>query len=247
MLELSFLFVCIIALLVLIHMWKRDPSSEPFSDYYLRSCPSGYNTFYHSDGSMQCCNGEVIANRCIGDLQCTLGKGTSDMPNCVEAILQEYKIKGKEFCPTSMPSYFEDRSVGKKGCINGRWNQTLSGPATNTQAQCILYNTPPENQNNVNSCFNQKHLEEYKCFGDNCTKSFIQFDADKPPLLSITFTDTVGMPHTAYSRDSVIRFLDARDPEWRNRGFNVSKHIVIAEVAKAFYIDKTMSQSDVQL
>ena len=247
MLELSFLFVCIIALLVLIHMWKKDQGSESFSDYYLRSCPSGYNTFYHSDGSMQCCNGEVIANRCIGDLQCTLGKGAPDMPNCVDAILEEYKVKGKEFCPASMPSYFEDRSAGKKGCIKGRWNQTLSGPATNTQAQCVLYNTPPENQNNINSCFNQKHLEEYPCFGDNCKKSFIHFYPDSPPLLAINFTDTAGMPHTAYSRDSVIRFLDARDPEWRNRGFNVSTRIIIAEVAKAFYIDKTMSQSDVQL
>jgi hypothetical protein len=90
-------------------------------------------------------------------------------------------------------------------------------------------------------------LEEYRCFGDNCKKSFIQFYPDSPPLLSINFTDTEGMPHTAYTRDSVIRFLDARDPEWRNRGFNVSTRIIIAEVAKAFYIDKTMSQSDVQL
>jgi hypothetical protein len=169
------------------------------------------------------------------------------MPNCVDAILEEYKVKGKELCPTSMPSYFEDRSIGKKGCIQGRWNETLSGPASNSQAHCVIYDTPTDNQNKPDSCFNQKHLEEYRCFGENCTKSFIQPITNHPPLLTINFSDTAGMHRTAYSRDSVIRYLDSVHPEWRNHGFNVSKNIVIAEVAKAFYVDKTMSQSDVQL
>jgi hypothetical protein len=194
---------------------------------------------------MQCCNGEVIANRCIGDLQCTLGKGTPDIPNCVEAILEEYKIKGKEFCPASMPSYFEDRSAGKKGCIKGRWNQTLSGPAATSQEKCMIYDNPNDNENKSNSCFNQKHLEEYKCFGDNCKKSFSAPVPNKPLLLMIRFTDKSGNPRTAYSRQSMIRYKDAVQPDWRNKGYNISKNIEIAEVAKAFYIDKTMTESDI--
>jgi len=160
MLELSFLFVCIIITLVVLHYWKSDEGFEnPSSrNYYLSSCPPGYKTFYGSDGSTQCCNGEIIANQCIGDLKCTLGKGTVDMPNCVQAMIKEYTEKGQEMCPPTMPNYFENGAEKKKGCTKGDWNDTLTGPQTASQPTCIIYDMQADNELKVDSCLNLKIL-----------------------------------------------------------------------------------------
>jgi hypothetical protein len=41
-------------------------------------------------------------------------------------------------------------------------------------------------------------------------------------------------------------FLDVSNPNWRNQGMDLSKNINVAEVAKAYYVDRTMDQSAIQ-
>jgi hypothetical protein len=246
MLELTVLIISIIIIIAVIY-YKQGSVTEKFENYYLSACPSGYKSFYDKNGDIICCDGNIVGNRCVGDLQCTLnGKGTEDMPNCVGAILKEYREKGKTQCPSSMSSYYEDKSRNIKGCTNGGYNDTLNGPRTANQATCKIYSSEDDNKFKIDSCYNKKMLDEAVCFGNNCTKQMIQPIKNKPVLIGIGFSDNTGMFKMAYTRKSIIAYLDSAWPQWRNGGFNLDKNLNVAEVAKAYYVDRTMDRSEVQ-
>ena len=246
MLELTVLIISIIIIIAVIY-YKQENVTEKFENYYLSACPSGYKSFYDKNGDTICCDGNIVANKCVGDLQCTLnGKGTEDMPNCVEAILKEYRMKGKTQCPSSMTSYYEDKSRDIKGCTSGGYNDTLNGPRNTSQPTCKIYSSWEKNQNTLDSCYNKKMLDEAECFGNNCTKQMIQPIPNKPVLIGIGFSDNTGLFKMSYTRKSAIAFLDAVWPEWRSSGrINIDKNINTAEVAKAYYVDRTMDKSQV--
>ena len=256
MVELFFLIFGIIVLFAFVYYKNSSytaDTTEGFDQYYLQSCPKGFNSLYDSDGNIICCDGDVVANKCISDRQCTLSaSSTKDMPNCVEEIMREYAIKGKDQCPPSLPSYFEDIASKtkdtpmKKGCTKGLLNATLSGPNIESQPKCMIHETELENINNADSCFNQKRLEEFVCFGNNCTKQVVSY-GNSPALILVQFADNNHMPHGAYSRESLVRYFDVVAPNWKEEGwFDPAKSIYVAEVAKAFYVDKTMQQADVK-
>jgi len=251
MLELTVLLISITVLLLFVYFKNNTTENEikePFENFYLSACPSGYKSYYSNNGDNVCCDGEIIANKCISDNQCTLnGTGTTDMPNCTELIKRLYAEKAKEYCMPALPNYFEDKSKKIKGCMVGPLNNTMTGPRENYQPKCVIYDTFEKNTNSVDSCANQKLLDLAECFGNNCSKQLSQFSKSAPPLVAIQFTDNKGMPHMAYTRSSAENYLNIVDPNWRNGWFDLSKNIIIAEVAKAFYIDKTIEQKDIQI
>jgi hypothetical protein len=225
-----------------------NQTHESFENYYLSSCPSGYKSFYNTHGDIICCDGDIVANKCIGNRQCTInGRGTSDMPHCVAYLKQEYNDKSKSQCSASMPYYYEDKANNKKGCTSGALNNTMTGPKSDSQPICNIYDTLDANKNNKDSCYNQQLLDTMPCFGNNCTKYILQPIPNKPALIAFGFTDTMGIYNTAYTRESLQNYLDAVNPLWQNSGIDLTKNIHVAQVAKAYYIDKTLSQSDIQL
>lgn len=251
MIELWFLIISVILLTVYLYFYgKKDvvlTDHEGFEDTtFLQACPSGYKSYYKSDGNMLCCDGEIIANKCNGKRQCTLnGKGTDELPLCVTFILDDYKQKAQDQCPKAMSSYFEGDK--KKGCTHGSLNQTLTAPKTTSQPTCMIYSTEDENATKMDSCANQKEMEGFPCFGKDCKKELVQTSAETPVKLAISFTDPTGMHRTAYSRATMQRFLDVSNPKWREQGVDLSKNISVAEVAKAYYVDRTMSQDEIQI
>jgi len=254
MLELSVLFIIIIVLLLFIYFMSgydseqiRKETKETFNDYHLTDCPMGFKLFYKTNGDMICCDGEIVANRCLGKGQCTLNaKGTEEIPECIDFIMQDYRKKALEFCPQSMPNYFEDKINKSKGCTNGSYNNTMTAPSTTDQPQCIIYSLQTDNMNNLNSCYNNRRLEQAQCFGNNCTKQIVNIQPGTPALIAIGFTDTMGMPRTAYTRQSGEDYLNVVLPEWKQRGIDLSRNLYIAEVAKAVFIDRTMDKKDTQ-
>lgn len=247
MVELWFLLISITMLCIFIY-WSQHQSIETFENpTSLEACPSGYKTFYQSNGSILCCDGEIMANQCMGTNPCTLsGPGTTDLPSCVSVIQKDYLEKGSQ-CPTSIPSYFEDKSTKKKGCTKGDLNSTLTGPKDSKQPTCMMYPTMEENMNAKDSCSNQKEMDEFPCFGKGCTKELVSVAPNQPVKIAISFTDSSGMHRVSYTRASMERFLNVSNPKWRDQGIDLSKNMNVAEVAKAFYVDKTMKQEDVQL
>jgi hypothetical protein len=95
---------------------NENSKEEGFEDkIVLTSCPSEMKTFYLSDGRTACCNGTVIGSRCTGTVQCTMtGEGTNELPSCAKLLKKELDDKAKTHCPSSMPSYFEDKATKQK-------------------------------------------------------------------------------------------------------------------------------------
>jgi len=236
----------LIVLCVIYYTAVPENSIEPFQAPTLSACPNLYKIFYDSNGDTMCCDGEIIANKCMGSHQCTLhGKGSGT--SCVDMVLQDYETKSKSQCPASMNHYFEDKPNNVKGCTESELNDTLTGPKNDKRGMCIIYDTLEQNTNAINSCHNQKQMEDYPCFGNNCTKALVQPISDKPVLISIRFIDSSGIHRTSYTRTSIEAHLNSTTPNWRDKGVDLSKNIQVTEVAKAVYVDKTMSASEVQL
>jgi hypothetical protein len=260
MLELYILFICISVLLFVIYYYDmyNDVTKEAFDgpNYYLSACPSGFKMDYDNEGDIICHmdEGINISSQLLkyqkyqkDGKQCILnGKGTATTPNCVDYVLQYYQQQGMEFCAPSMPSYFENNAEKKKGCTRGELNETLTGPRFSTQPKCIIYPNEEDNVYSIDSCPNQKELEEYPCFGNSCTKQLVQYWNKSPLLLVVNFSDNQGMPHTAYSKKSLLRYLNVVWPQWKNH-INLDRMIWNAEVAKKFYIDKTISKDDIDI
>lgn len=244
MIELYFLFSCIVLMCITVYLNHSDQSdiSENFTNSYLSSCPTDYKLIYDSNGDMICCNGDIIANKCIADKKCILnGKGTDDMPNCTEEILKLYMEKGQNVCPSSY-SYYEDKANNIKGCTYGELNHTLSGPATSTQKGCKVYNNNDDSVKKVDSCQLIKEMNEFPCFGRNCTKSIKEMQhGAKPALIAVEFLDDNDIYRTSYTRTSYKRNM-----ENSTTSIDFSKNIMVAEVAKAYFIDKTLGQSDIE-
>jgi len=243
MLELLVLLVSITVILVIIY-YTRQYYEEPYQNFYLSSCPIGYKSFYDNNGDINCCDGEILGKKCLSNNFCTLnGKGAT---NCTELLRTIYKNKAAQLCTPSLPNYFEDNAAHIKGCISGELNETMSGPRLYTQAKCLIYDTLQKNINSTDSCSNQKLLDSAQCFGKMCNKQLVQPNPSAPPLVAIQFTDNTGIPHIAYTQASYVNFLNISNPDWKNQGIDLSKNINVAEVAKAFYIDKTIQQQDIQ-
>ena len=250
MIELTVLLISIAVILLILYFKDNINHSEiqeDFENFYLSACPSGYKSFYDNNGDTVCCDGDIIANKCLSDNQCTLnGKGTPDLPNCTDLLQKLYLKRSKEYCMQSLPNYFEDRAKNIKGCTSGPLNPTMTGPKKFDQPKCLIYNSLEQNTISKDSCNNQKLLDSAQCFGSNCTKELVQPIPTVAPLVAIGFTDSSGMHRVAYTKESMQNFLNATNPNWQNQGIDLSKNINVASVAKAFYVDKTMDQSLIQ-
>ena len=248
--EIGVLLVLIVALLIGIS-YGQDASItlEPFSAY-LSECPAGFKTFYAPSGDVMCCPGEVVGNQCLSDQVCTLGAETSTIPRCIDAVKQAQEEKMKSTCPPSMTSYFEDKGK-KSGCTEGPLLDNMTGPRHTSQPTCYMYATQKENDNAANSCSNLKEMEEFPCFGTDCKKA-LRENGEMPQLVEISFRDPAGVPRVSYTRASVTREMIARNTKYnRTMGDHekdvLKKFTIISEVAKAYFVDKTLQDSDVYL
>jgi hypothetical protein len=248
--EIGVLLALIVALLIIIsYTGQGNMTLEPFSAY-LSECPTGFKTFYAPNGDVMCCPGDVVGQQCLSDQVCTLGAETSTIPRCMDAVKQAQEEKMKSTCPPSMKAYFEDK-VKKSGCTDGPLLDNMTGPRQSSQPTCYVYATKKENDNSANSCSNIKEMEEYPCFGTDCKKA-LRGNGDIPQLVEVSFRDPAGILRTSYTRASVMRELVARAAR-RGKQMGdgekemLKKSTIISEVAKAYFVDKTLQDSEVSL
>lgn len=212
----------------------------------LSACPSDMKTFYLSDGRTGCCNGPVIGSRCTGTVQCTMtGDGGNQLPNCATLLKEEYKTKSESKCPSALPQYFEDKATKQRGCTSGGLNGDMTQPATSSQPRCQIYSSLEENLIKEDSCELYRQMEETPCFGTQCTKKITPSTVG-PPLVTVQFIDKSGMYRTAYTRKSLEYYLNQTRPKWRDEGLDLEKNVMVAEVAKAYFIDRTLSADAIQ-
>jgi hypothetical protein len=218
------------------------------SQVSLSACPSDMKTFYLPDSRTACCDGSVVGNRCTGSVQCTMtGEGGKDLPNCTTLLKKDYKEKSKSKCPSALPLYFEDKATKKRGCTSGGLNADMTQPAIPSQPTCLIYPTLEENLMKKNSCELYRQMEEIPCFGTQCTKSITApNDSTIPALVTVQFVDKMGMYRTAYTRKSLEYYLNHTRPKWKDDGIDLDKNVMVAEVAKAYFVDRTLSADAIQ-
>ena len=193
----------------LIALWvievSRDKSAEGFTgsaagDVQITFCPFGMKTFYQENDGALCCDGTLSGNTCTGKPRCAFGPNSAGLPLCSKLYSEYVAEKGRTVCPASMPNYFE--KGGLIGCTGGPISPVTGGPLRTGDKFCKVYASDAENKSAVDSCYNQRRVDAYPCFGKTCVKSIAQFGNKLPALIQVNFTDNMGMPHISYTRDS---------------------------------------------
>ena len=200
-----------------------------------------------------CCSGEVSGNVCSGVPKCSLSeKGTrtalgETIPSCIKLQEAYYKEQAKLFCPLSMPNFYVNQQGGKE-CTDGLINAAMNAPASSQQRSCPVFSASQDylNQSTPESCYNQRKLDAVQCFGTDCIKAVRIASGTGTALISVEFTDPNGIRHGSFTRDSLQEYLNRIGGNIA-KSFDLDKNIIVTEVAKAVYVDKTMNTADVQL
>lgn len=193
------------------------PSEEGFTtqefseDLHLSTCPAASKSYVDDGGRTVCCDGDIIDGKCQGTQVCSLSENFGNLPTCdvwFGAYLQE---KGAKRCPPSMPHYFEDLRTGVKGCTAGFRTKEGKSPASSSDKSCKLYNGKDDDLIKIDSCTNQKLLEETQCFGrylEGTSKQFVSWGAVPPPIYCSRLDKTSMMPMNCLNENTYARSLD---------------------------------------
>ncbi len=223
------------------------------NDIQLTACPAETTSYVNNNGMSLCCKTALVNGSCpSGQLACTLSEGSSSIPTCSAYLAAVLEEKGKERCPASRPHYYENGRV--RGCTAGRRTPDGTGPMKSTDSQCTLYSLEADDISKLDSCTNQRLLENTVCFQGSTVKATPQLVMSGAgiPLVNCSYSDPVThMPGSCFSDESLYRFVDVViangwwpksydwRANWRGRSQWCSKN-------KKVYIDKTMSLADVE-
>jgi len=220
-------------------------------DLILTTCPADTKSFVDNGGRTVCCDGEIHGGVCKGSAICSLSESVGNMPTCGQWLGAYLAEKGKNRCPPSMPNYFESPTGG--GCAAGARNSTGTGAVG---PLCKLYKTQEEDNKKLDSCTNQKMLEETKCFTNSiiANKSLHEQWNELPPFVQCNYTDPVTqMPISCTDNKSWLnsikfhfkdpqQFSDLKD---RANSWPPQSKMQFCSVVQKLNIDKTIQLSDV--
>jgi hypothetical protein len=194
------------------------PSSEGFAskadfseDLHLSSCPADSKSYIDDGGRSICCNGTIIDGKCVGTQVCSLSEKVGNLPTCdvwFGAYLDE---KGSKRCPPSMPHYYENLKKGVKGCTAGNRVKDGTAPALANDKSCKLYNSKDDDLIKIDSCTNQRLLEESQCFTNHVggtSKQFNDWGPVPPPISCSRFDTSSMMPLNCINDNTFIRTIE---------------------------------------
>jgi hypothetical protein len=231
-------------------MKKPLSSEEGFTDVQtddivLTSCPAKTTSFVDDIGNTVCCEGEVVNGKCQGKEVCSLTKDQGKYPTCgryYAAILEE---RGRDRCPTSMPSYYENERTREKGCAQGRRKQDGSGPLPGVKF-CKLYTSKKDDEGRADSCTNQKLLEKTICFPNSAVpvEKRISQRGNGPAVIECVHRNGICTTDETYDRF----MINTNNGNWKTNFIRMepTSKLQVCSVAKRYYIDKTLSFEDLK-
>ena len=189
----------------------------------IHACPTFASEIQTSKGNTDCCEGSLLDGKCSGKTFCTKSPTHDGIPTCVDAWREYFQKKGTDFCPSSMPNYYEDvlNPKGAKGCSAGPIGPNGKEPTDRAKARCQIYPTEVENRTKLDSCYLEKERSKIQCpvvngssppatmISDPNTKVFQMFACQYPFELN--------MPTTCYEKRSFYKYLDTKEPNWRTK------------------------------
>lgn len=209
-------------------------------DISLTTCPANTKSFVDEEGNTVCCEGDLENGKCLGKIACSIG--VSKYPTCgryYAAILEE---KGRDRCPVSMPTYFEDMKSGVRGCVQGKRKQDGSAPLPGMKF-CRLYTSKQDDEIKADSCSNQSLLDKTICpnFSPSTQKRILGYVPSA--IIQCVASDKICMTDETYDR-----YMRKSDPNWKTNFIrqDPASKLQVCSVAKRYYVDKTLSFDDLK-
>jgi hypothetical protein len=216
-------------------------------------------------------NGQTYCNDEKGLPVCAIiadDKTRDGVPAC-HIILDEYfDAQADNFCPPSMPNYFEDVVAKTSGCSTGLLNDTRTAPREANAPKCIVYNDD-QDITVSSSCFNQNQIETTQVFGVSPIKYLIPVSSPDNNGQRAYLTQMVyNQPDTSFTRpcypdrhakyvlDYMKRHINKSQlsPEQKANQLKVvnkaealiktGNWISSCEAQKRVFIDRTMKESE---
>lgn len=195
--------------------------SYSVNDLEISACPTYTNEIQTAKGKTDCCTGELIDGKCNAKTFCTKSPKYDNVPTCIEAWRQYFRKKGIDFCPATMPNYFEDvrNPQAMKGCSASSIVKDGKTFTDGTKKRCQIYATEALNKSKSDSCYLEKERLKIQCPVVNgrspeammmlnvVNKNFNYFYCQYP--------FEIGMPDRCYDKKTVMAFQDAVNPNWR--------------------------------
>ena len=227
---LVFLISVTVTLLVVSYFLLKQERVEGFetsTSYSVESleintCPPYASEIQTAKGSTDCCQGDAVDGKCNGTTFCTKSPAYLGVPSCVDKWRDYFKDKGMNFCPPTMPNYFEDvtNSSAPKGCSEGPISTDGKMPMDNTKKQCKVYASEEDNKTWANSCYIEKLRAKVQCPVINGTSpeaTLYLDDRDKTKfgLIQCVYPFELGMPTFCADRSSLEQYFTRLNPNWR--------------------------------
>lgn len=233
--SLAFLILTTVALLVLSYFLLQKEKHEGFTvqqysvkDLDINTCPSFAPEIQTAKGYTDCCQGDMVDGKCNGATFCTKSPTHDNVKTCQETWREYFSKKGIDFCPSTMPNYYEDieNSSGLKGCSSGPITEDGKQPKDSTSKQCKVYVSETDNKTKIDSCYTEKQRVKVQCPALNGTSPSAALykdwrDSTKYIAITCDYPFELGMPTQCFERKSVELFFDTFNPNWRNSAPNV--------------------------
>lgn len=207
----------VMALLLIIHLYRKDNINEKFANPELpnlQSCPASLNK-YTSDVSINCCEGPVVQGKCQGEPVCTLSEKTDKLPRCIDWYRQYLDRMVKRHCPSHLGAFYEDSSGKYNGfCTWSPLNDKLNAPIRPTAQKCNVHKSNEKNIRDPNSCLVLKMRA--KMLVPSGGSSDVTTSGTNMPVILISNYMDEAQSKTCYDRPSADRYLDASFPGWRS-------------------------------
>jgi len=243
-------------------MIEQSKKEEPFidvtagnADIQLQACPPGTEALNNmTQGTVSCCDGTIVDGQCNGTTVCSLSIDTPTLPSCVVLLRQKFASKAAQFCPQSIPNYFENIKVqpNVQGCTAAARLPDGTAPAVSTTPipQCTIYQNRKDNDSKADSCQNIKLLSSVDCPGGG-KASFAQgVPVDAPALIQCGFTVLKDpSPKTCFTDETYLNFYKwsyggtIPVSVYSNMNYN---RLGFCSVAKKYYLDKSLSDEQLK-
>ncbi len=226
---LVFLISVTVTLLVVSYFLMKQEQTEGFesSTYSVQSleintCPSYASEIQTAKGSTDCCQGDAVDGKCNGVTFCTKSPAYVGVPSCVDKWRDYFKDKGTNFCPATMPNYYEDitNTSAQKGCSAGPILKDGKMPTDGTAKQCKVYVSEELNKTLADSCYVEKLRSKVQCpvvNGNSPEATLYLDDRDKRKfgLIQCQYPFELGMPTFCADRSTLEQYFTRLIPNWR--------------------------------
>ena len=228
-------------------------------------CPASTATYITPEGDTNCCDGDVVDNRCNGNDICSLSPSSPNgLMSCADWIIKEWTARSARFCTNSMPYYFgtmHRRSNEIQGCSASQCTSDGGSPQDPMQPTCKIYQTSVDDYGQIDSCFNAAALDKLQCPITSATKDLVSTGIKNgilsPALLRCTYIPPNGSSlNVPVHCNDVARFetyinttLDKNSSQYIDLidklidTYSI-KDVTFCPASKAYYVDGTLARKD---